>query len=133
MRTNFDGEFFQPHPPLFFVFGSGPSCGGAEGPPEHPIASARDEFLRVLFLLELRDPSRLLVDVQSDEGDTVDRGWPVSGAEPTVIAPADRRSPATYEAVLRFQAPYLIEKLVKNQVVDTADEGEALFAEAKKF
>ena len=39
----------------------------------------------------------------------------------------------TYEPVLRFEAPYLIEKLVKDRIVDTADEGEALFAEAKKF
>jgi hypothetical protein len=48
------------------------------------------------------------------------------------VAPADRES-ATYETVLRFEAPYLIEKLVKDRIVDTADEGEALFAEAKKF
>jgi hypothetical protein len=58
---------------------------------------------------------------------------PVSSSEPTLVAPADRESPATYEPILRFEAPYLIEKLVKDRIVDTADEGEALFAEAKKF
>ena len=50
-----------------------------------------------------------------------------------LVAPADRKSLNTYEAVLRFKAPYLIEKLVKDRIVDTADEGEALFTEAKKF
>jgi hypothetical protein len=53
--------------------------------------------------------------------------------ELTLVTSADRESPATYEPVLRFEAPYLIEKLVKDRIVDTADEGEALFAEAKKF
>lgn len=38
-----------------------------------------------------------------------------------------------YEPVLRFNAPYLIEKLVKDRIVESADEGEALFAETKKF
>jgi hypothetical protein len=40
---------------------------------------------------------------------------------------------ALYEPVLRFKAAYLIEKLLKERIVDTAEEGEALFAEAKKF
>lgn len=60
------------------------------------------------------------------------RDWPVSSAEPLFVAPAHRES-AAYEAVLSFEAPYLIEKLIKERIVDTADEGEALFAEAKKF
>jgi hypothetical protein len=57
----------------------------------------------------------------------------VSGLELALVEPADRESPATYGPVLGFEAPYLIEKLVKDRIVDTADEGEALFAEAKKF
>jgi hypothetical protein len=57
----------------------------------------------------------------------------VSAPELALIVPAERESAATYEPVLRFEAPYLIEKLVKDRIVDTADEGEALFAEAKKF
>jgi hypothetical protein len=57
----------------------------------------------------------------------------VSRSERTPVAPPERESLAAYEPVLRFEAPYVIEKLVKNRVVDTADEGEALFAEAKKF
>ncbi len=57
----------------------------------------------------------------------------MSRSERAGIATPERQSPATYEAVLRFEAPYLVEKLVKNRVVDTADEGEALFAEAKKY
>jgi hypothetical protein len=60
-------------------------------------------------------------------------GPPVSAPELALIVPAERESAATYEPVLRFEAPYLIEKLVKDRIVDTADEGEALFAEAKKF
>jgi hypothetical protein len=57
----------------------------------------------------------------------------VKSSGQTLVAPPDRVSPANYEPVLRFEAPYLIEKLVKDRIVDTADEGEALFAEAKKF
>ena len=71
--------------------------------------------------------------MQSNEGDPISRGRPVSRSERTALAPADRQSPATYEGVLGFEAPYLIEKLVKNRVVDNTEEGEALFAEAKKF
>jgi hypothetical protein len=50
-----------------------------------------------------------------------------------LVAPANRKSLGSYAPVLNFKAPYLIEKLVKDRIVDTADEGEALFAEAKKF
>ena len=32
-----------------------------------------------------------------------------------------------------FAAPYLIEKLLKNSIVDTADEAEALFREVKRY
>lgn len=34
---------------------------------------------------------------------------------------------------LAFEAPYLIEKLLKEHIVDTADEGHALFREVKRF
>ena len=57
----------------------------------------------------------------------------MSTSEHTAVAPPDREPSATYASVLRFKAPYLIEKLVKDRIVDTADEGEALFEEAKKF
>jgi hypothetical protein len=57
----------------------------------------------------------------------------VRSPEGTLAAPADRAFPVTYEPVLRFEAPYLIEKLLKERIVDTAGEGEALFAEAKKY
>ena len=50
----------------------------------------------------------------------------MSSSERALVAPADRESPATYEPVLCFEAPYLIEKLVKNRTVDTADEGEGV-------
>ncbi len=39
----------------------------------------------------------------------------------------------SYEAVLQFQAPYLVEKLVKDHIADSVEEAEVLFAEAKKF
>lgn len=40
---------------------------------------------------------------------------------------------ATWEPVLRFEAPYLIEKLLKNHIAQTPEEAEALFEEAKKY
>ena len=75
----------------------------------------------------------LHLDMQPADGQSLSSGRPVSSSELTLVAPTNRESPATYEPVLRFEAPYLIEKLVKDRIVDTADEGEALFAEAKKF
>ena len=57
----------------------------------------------------------------------------MSSSQRTLVAPADPQSSANYEQVLHFDAPYLIEKLVKDRIVDTAAEGEALFAEAKKY
>ena len=71
--------------------------------------------------------------MQPSDGQPSIGGRPVSSSERTLVAPADRELAATYEPVLRFEAPYLIEKLVKDRIVDTAEEGEALFAEAKKF
>ena len=38
-----------------------------------------------------------------------------------------------YEAVLSYEAPFLIEKLLKERIVGTQEEGEALFAEVKKY
>jgi hypothetical protein len=40
---------------------------------------------------------------------------------------------ASSHAALGFEAPYLIEKLVKNAIVDTEREGEALFREVKRY
>jgi hypothetical protein len=57
----------------------------------------------------------------------------VTTSERVAVSPADPESAATYEPVLRFEAPYLIEKLVKDRIADTAGEAEALFAEAKRF
>jgi hypothetical protein len=71
--------------------------------------------------------------MQPDHRSALGHGRSVSSSERTLVASADRESVATYGSVLRFEAPYLIEKLVKDRIVDTADEGEALFAEAKKF
>jgi hypothetical protein len=39
----------------------------------------------------------------------------------------------TWSEALEFEAPYLIEKLVKDHVVETADEGRALFREVKRY
>ena len=54
-------------------------------------------------------------------------------AAPALGQPSDRQLLASYAPVLDFHAPYLIEKLVKERIVDSADEGEALFAEARKY
>jgi hypothetical protein len=40
---------------------------------------------------------------------------------------------ATSHDALRFEAPYLVEKLVKNCVADNAAEAEALFREVKRY
>jgi len=49
--------------------------------------------------------------------------------EPTVqVEPADRAFGA-----LTYEAPFLIEKLLKEHVVETPEEGEALFSEVKRF
>lgn len=57
----------------------------------------------------------------------------MSTVQPVNNALVDRALLAKYEPVLQFPAPYLIEKLVKDRLVDTPEEGEALFIEAKKF
>jgi hypothetical protein len=41
--------------------------------------------------------------------------------------------PATLEASLSFEAPYLIEKLVNDHVCDNEDEARALFREVKRY
>jgi hypothetical protein len=38
-----------------------------------------------------------------------------------------------YSEALAFEAPFLIEKLVKDQVVESADEARALFREVKRY
>ncbi len=47
---------------------------------------------------------------------------------PTAVPPA----PPVMDA-LEYEAPYVIEKLVKTRIVETADEGEALFKEVKRY
>jgi hypothetical protein len=42
-------------------------------------------------------------------------------------------SPAKIFVALDYQAPFLIEKLVKDHIVDTPEEAEALFAEVKRY
>jgi hypothetical protein len=46
--------------------------------------------------------------------------------------PLQARNARVFES-LTHEAPFLIEKLVKNCVVDTADEAEALFREVKRY
>ncbi len=57
----------------------------------------------------------------------------MSGSPETLGSQAENEALANYELALRFEAPYLLEKLVKDRIVDSAEEGEALFTEAKKF
>jgi hypothetical protein len=38
-----------------------------------------------------------------------------------------------YDAALHYEAPFLIEKLVKERIVGTQEEGKALFTEVKRF
>ena len=51
-----------------------------------------------------------------------------------MVAPQDivDESPAVFDA-LDFEAPYLIEKLLKDHVVDSAEQGAALFTEVKRY
>jgi hypothetical protein len=43
------------------------------------------------------------------------------------------REPAHYMEALAYRAPFLIEKLMKEQIVETPEEGEALFSEVIKY
>ena len=47
----------------------------------------------------------------------------------TAVAPAD----TGWRTALDHEAPYLIEKLLKERIVDSAAEGEALFTEVKRY
>lgn len=49
-----------------------------------------------------------------------------------VIAEHHRLSPS-HMAALRFEAPYVIEKLVKNRTADSEDDAHLLFREAKRY
>lgn len=44
-----------------------------------------------------------------------------------------RREPGQYMEALGYEAPFLIDKLLKEQIVETAQEAEALFAEVIKY
>ena len=58
---------------------------------------------------------------------------PLSLSDMTQSTIAEHQGTATWDPVLRFEAPYLIEKLLKNHIAQTPAEAEALFAEAKKY
>ena len=49
-----------------------------------------------------------------------------------LVAEHNRLSP-TYMSALRFEAPYVIEKLVKNRTADSEDDAHLLFREAKRY
>jgi hypothetical protein len=53
--------------------------------------------------------------------------------ESTLLERADCTLLEQENAALRFDAPFLIEKLLKERIADTWDEGEALFMEVKRF
>ncbi len=57
----------------------------------------------------------------------------MSGPGLALVPLGDAGLLAQYERALRFEAPYLIEKLLKERIVETAAEAEALFLEAKKY
>lgn len=71
--------------------------------------------------------------MQSCGGASLGRDRTVNDFGHTLVESANNEAFAKYEPVLRFAAPYLIKKLVKDRIVDDADEGEALFIEVKKF
>src|SRR5262245_40923299 len=50
---------------------------------------------------------------------------------PVTRTPADELG--EFRAALDYEAPFLIEKLIKDQIVDSAVEGAALFTEVKKY
>ena len=49
------------------------------------------------------------------------------------VAVVARGSPPAMPDALAYRAPFLIEKLLKDHVVDTAEEAEALFTEVKRY
>lgn len=49
------------------------------------------------------------------------------------VESAKEASPPYSMDVLKYEAPFLIEKLLKEHIVETREEGEALFTEVKKF
>jgi hypothetical protein len=46
---------------------------------------------------------------------------------------SDHPAPVPVAEVLAYQAPFLIEKLLKNHIVDSEEEGTAIFGELKKY
>lgn len=51
----------------------------------------------------------------------------------TRVMTADELAPAKIFGALDYEAPFLIEKLVKDHMVDTPEEAEALFTEVKRY
>lgn len=54
-------------------------------------------------------------------------------AQSLPLAPPQTHDQPDFRGALDYQAPFLIEKLIKERIVDTAEEGEALFTEVKKY
>jgi hypothetical protein len=46
---------------------------------------------------------------------------------------SNRAQPEQFQTVLAYEAPFLIEKLLKDRVVESAEEGTAIFDEVKKY
>jgi len=51
----------------------------------------------------------------------------------TAITEPPRREPGQYLEALDYKAPFLIDKLLKEQITETAEQAEALFAEVVKY
>ena len=51
----------------------------------------------------------------------------------TAVEPQIRAAATVHTEALAFEAPYLVEKLLKDHVVTSADEAEQLFREVKRY
>jgi len=90
--------------------------------------------MRVLRLLQLRNPSRLHVHLQFHRHPAGDRTRAMTEIMTgTASIGRSHKADADFAPILAFSAPYLIEKLIKERVVATAEEGLALFAEVRKY
>jgi hypothetical protein len=49
------------------------------------------------------------------------------------VEPGDHATPSRAFEALTYEAPFLIEKLLKEHVVETPEEGQALFSELKRY
>ena len=58
---------------------------------------------------------------------------PVMAPKLAKLAKLADAGPASHSASLSFEAPYLIEKLVKDDICASGDEAQALFREVKRY